>query len=1029
MDGYTKWVLHRESSSHAAQNVETFRDTHESNYTIDMQGIIYDAIGQNIGDNECDDENDNLQGEGDEPNARAKEFYDLMKEAEKELYPGCTSFTKLSFVIQLFHIKCISGWSDQSFGKVLDLFKRALPKGEALPNSFYETKKLINALGLDYEKIDACPKDCILYRKEHANDTECEVCSTPRTEAKVLHHFPLIPRLQRLFMSSKTSDFMTWHHNKDRTSDGCMRHPRDSPAWMTFDHNHKNFAADPRNVRLGLASDGMNPFKTLSVSHSTWPVILIPYNLPPWMCMKQPNFIMSLLIPGPDAPGNNIDVYLKPLIEELKELWEVGVETFDASTKKNFNMRASLLWTISDFPAYANLSGWSTKGKYACPSCHQDTCSMWLKHRKKHCYMGHRRWLENNDPFRNDEKSFDGTKEERMAPTPLSGSMILDTLAGYQIKFGKTVVNPLLPYSWKKKSIFFELPYWKDNLLRHNLDVMHIEKNVCESLMGTLLSLDTKNNDNLNARLDLKYMGIRSELHPKESESKKTVIPPACFTLSKKEKIVFCRFLKTIKVPDGYAANISRCVDVSKRKIYGLKSHDFHIIMTQLLPLALRGVSSAHVRLHLTSLRNYFRMMYSKVARPQDFMHHEQQIPIILCNLEKLFPPAFFDIMVHLVIHLAYEARIAGPSVYRCMYPIERYLSKLKSYVRNKSKPEGCIVEGYLADECLTFCSRYMEGVETKFNRKPRNYIDVEPNGKTLPIFQTTGRHLGKIDTKTLDEDTKVKAHRYVLFNCNTIDSFNEEHRNIIAQQNSRQTAMTINRIHNNSFSPWFAKKVEELYDNGDNRASEDLRCLENGPNNVFFRFKKYLINGFRFHTKEIEKNLRTQNSGVIMTAKTQSFASSRDPNPIFGEVTFYGILTDIIELDYSSGNRVVLFKCDWISRSGVKEEKDCTRVNFSKLMHEDEPFILASQAEQVMYVEDLKHKEWHVVLKINSRDYYNMSVQSYDENVESYLQTEVCSATINDGDGDISLVRKDIQDITVDTSVSFDTDEMDEEA
>ncbi|XP_062081301.1 uncharacterized protein LOC133786101 [Humulus lupulus] len=991
VDGYTKWVLHGETSSHATQNVDTPNDTHESNYTIDMQGVIYDAIGHSIGDDEREVENDNLQGEGDEPNAKAKEFYNLIKDAEKELYP-------------------------------------ALPKGETLPNSFYEAKKLINALGLDYEKIDACPKDCMLYRKEHANDTECEVCSTPRSEAKVLRHFPLIPRLQRLFMSSKTSDFMTWHYKQDRTSDGCMRHPSDSPAWMTFDHNHKDFAADPRNVRLGLASDGMNPFKTLSVNHSTWPVILIPYNLPPWMCMKQPNFIMSLLIPGPDAPGNNIDVYLKPLIEELKELWEVGVETFDASTKKNFNMRASLLWTISDFPAYANLSGWSTKGKYACPSCHQDTYSLWLKYSKKHCYMGHRRWLENNDPFRNDEKSFDGTKEKRMAPTPLSGSIILDTLAGYQLKFGKTAVNPSLPYNWKKKSIFFDLPYWKDNLLRHNLDVMHIEKNVCESLIGTLLSLDAKNKDNLNARLDLKYMGIRSELHPKESESKKTVIPPACFTLSKKEKIVFCRFLKTIKVPDGYAANISRCVDVSKRKIYGLKSHDFHIIMTQLLPLALRGISSAHVRLHLTPLSNYFRMMYSKVALPQDFMQLEQQIPIILCNLEKLFPPAFFDIMVHLVIHLAYEARIAGPSVYRCMYPIERYLSKLKSYVRNKRKPEGCIAEGYLADECLTFCSRYMEGVETKFNCKPRNYSNVELNGETLPIFQMTGRHLGKIDTKNLDEDTKVKAHRYVLFNCNIVESFIEEHRNMIAQQNSRQTTMTVDRIHSESFPSWFAKKVEELYDNGDDRVSEDLRCLAKGPNNIFIRFKRYLINGFRFHTKKIEKNLRTQNSGVIMTAKTQSFASSRDPNPVFGEVTFYGILTDIIELDYSLGNRVVLFKCDWISRSGIKKEKDCTRVNFSKLMREDEPFILASQAEQVMYVEDLKHNGWHVALKINPRDYYNMSVQSHDENVESYLQTEVCSATIDVGDGESSLVREDMQDITIDTSMSFDTNEMDEE-
>ena len=80
----------------------------------------------------------------------------------------------------------------------------------------------------------------------------------------------------------------------------------------------------------------MNHFKTLSIFDSTWPVILVPYNLPPWMCTKQPNFIMLLLIPGPDAPRNNIDVYFEPLIEELKILWEIGVETFDASRKKNF---------------------------------------------------------------------------------------------------------------------------------------------------------------------------------------------------------------------------------------------------------------------------------------------------------------------------------------------------------------------------------------------------------------------------------------------------------------------------------------------------------------------------------------------------------------------------------------------------------------------------------------------------------------------------------------------------------------------
>ena len=98
-----------------------------------------------------------------------------------------------------------------------------------------------------------------------------------------------------------------------------MRHLADSITWKTLDSKYPSFAADPRSVRLGLASDGFNPFVIMSSSNSIWPIVLVPYNLPPWMCMKDPFFMMSLLIPGPTTPGNDIDVYLQPLREGLKE--------------------------------------------------------------------------------------------------------------------------------------------------------------------------------------------------------------------------------------------------------------------------------------------------------------------------------------------------------------------------------------------------------------------------------------------------------------------------------------------------------------------------------------------------------------------------------------------------------------------------------------------------------------------------------------------------------------------------------------
>ena len=88
---------------------------------------------------------------------------------------------------------------------------------------------------------------------------------------------------------------------------------------------------------------------------------------------------------------------------------------------------------------------------------------------------------------------------------------------------------------WKKKSIFFDLEYWKYLHVRHNVDAMHIEKNVCESIIGTLLNILGKTKDGLNCHLDLVDMGLRSELAPR-FESKRTYLPPTCYTLSKMEK-------------------------------------------------------------------------------------------------------------------------------------------------------------------------------------------------------------------------------------------------------------------------------------------------------------------------------------------------------------------------------------------------------------------------------------------------------------------------------------------------------------
>jgi Zn ribbon nucleic-acid-binding protein len=262
----------------------------------------------------------------------------------------------------MYNLKCVGGISNKIFSDTLELINQLLPHcDETLPVNTYEVKKFLSDMGLGYEKIPACRNDCMLFWKDNKDLDSCIVCgeskwrvdthldedgevisSRKKRQVKVLRWSPLIPRLQRLFMSEHIASYMRWHA-EGRTKDGILRHPADSEAWRSFNILYPDFMADSRNVWLGLTSDGFNPFGNMSTSISTWLVMLAPYNLPTWMCMKQTSFILSLVIPGLSSPSMDINVYLQPLIDELLELWNVGVQTFDASKMENFNMRTQLM--------------------------------------------------------------------------------------------------------------------------------------------------------------------------------------------------------------------------------------------------------------------------------------------------------------------------------------------------------------------------------------------------------------------------------------------------------------------------------------------------------------------------------------------------------------------------------------------------------------------------------------------------------------------------------------------------------------
>ncbi|CAL9011951.1 unnamed protein product [Prunus brigantina] len=295
--------------------------------------------------------------------------------------------------------------------------------------------------------------------------------------------------------------------------------------------------------------------------------------------------MLTLLISGPKQPGNDIDVYLETLIDDLKSLWDGIRGVYDAHNGEYFTLRAALMWTINDFPAYGNLSGCVVKGYKACPICGDDTPSHRLKNGHKICYIGHRKWLPINHPYRRQCAAFNGKPEYGTSPEPLTGEEVL-----HMVEDGERVC-------WKKKSIFFDLEYWK-------------------------------------------YLPVRQT---------------------------------------SYSSNIKILVSLQDSRLLGLKSHDCHTLMQQLLPVAIRSV------------------------------------------LEK---PA-------------------------------RYMKVLKGYVQNRTRPEGCIAEQYIAEEAVEFCTDHLSDVSTVgVPSSPKMGVSKPLSGCTVSV---------------VDRDLLNQAHLYVLENTEEV--------------------------------------------------------------------------------------------------------------------------------------------------------------------------------------------------------------------------------------------------------------------
>ncbi|KAA0059821.1 transposase [Cucumis melo var. makuwa] len=790
-------------------------------------------------------------------------FEKLLIDAEKPLYEGCKKYTKLS--TPLYNLKVRYGWSDISFSELLKTLKEILPTTNELPNSLYEAKKTLGALGMEYEKIHAteCPK-CGQSRWKNVKDRNKKRKQIP---LKVIWYFPPIPRFKRLFRSIEYAENLTWHAS-ERIEDGKLRHPADSPAWKLVHFKWPDFGFEPRNLRLALSADGVNPH-----------------------------------------------------------------------------------------------------GYKACPICGDNTNSIRLRHGKKIAYLGHRRFLARDHPYRRQKKSFNGKKELGTIPEPLSGEDVYLKLNDLEFPKGKKIhknlsMNISEKICWNRLSSFFKLPYWKDLHVRHCLDVMHIEKNVCMNILGTLLNIPGKSKDGLNARRDLVDLKLRPELAPISIE-KKIFIPPACYTLTKEENRCILKTLPRIKVPKGYSSNIRNLVSMTDLKLNSLKSHDCHVLIQQLFPIALRSVLSKHVRYAITKLCIFFNSVCNKVLDAQQLDKLEEDIVVTLCLFEKYFPHSYFTIMIHLTVHIVREVKLCGPIYLRWMYHFERFMKVIKNSVRNRYRSEGCIAESYLIEEAIEFCSDFLSGVDPVGlgTRKSQDHLDTSNIGRPLSMG---------VPFKP-EQELLRQAHRYVLENTIDVQPYMEKHMKALQLQypNKSKNQKWLQEEHNRTFIQWLREEVSTELEVGNSGVSDNLRWIAHGPHPFVITYSGYAINGCRYHTKSSEKDRSVQNSGVSLVAKTIQVSSSKDKNPVIGDMSFYGVIQEIWELNYNTFN-VPVFKCDWVQNSGgVRiDELGYTLVDLNKVGHKSDSFILASQAKQVFYVEDPSDVRWSVVLTPPQRDF-----------------------------------------------------------
>ncbi|GJT90345.1 zinc finger, PHD-type containing protein [Tanacetum coccineum] len=402
-------------------------------------------------------------------------------------------------------------------------------------------------------------------------------------------------------------------------------------------------------------------------------------------------------------------------------------------------MRAMVLWTINDFPARSSLSGWSGQGYKACPTCNEETPSIGVKN--KIAYVGHRRFLRKPHKWRS-SREFNGDTDHRDPPKEYPRDVILAQHARLLTRVpGK---HPETREEDKTQ-------------LKHNLDIMHIEKNVLEAILNTLLMND-KSKDTAKARQDLQNLGIRRPLWLTKNHKGKIVKPQAAYSFTPENRKKFCQYIKGVKLPDGFGSCFKHKVTDNDTNITGLKSHDCHIMMQRLLPYGLQNYLPDNIAKPIIELSSLFKQLCSATLMEDDMLKASVKICELHANNlqrpEVSTTSEFFS--------LANGPSRTPMSVNACVVDGVRYVVQSRDEPRTTQNsgicapgPDGEMSYGQL-QEILEF--KYLSGVIVVENEPDIIHLD---NSSDLPP-STSGNDLDNvtfyIDLHIDGESTEVDA-------------------------------------------------------------------------------------------------------------------------------------------------------------------------------------------------------------------------------------------------------------------------------